>query len=60
VRLVPLGEEAPEPMSGTVEERLAATWELTLQAWSIAGLPVPDYDRAHMPIRVIRLEEDDE
>lgn len=44
-------------MPGTVAERLAATWELTLQAWAVAGLPLPDYDRAHMPIRLVPIAE---
>lgn len=47
-------------MRGSVAARLAATWELTLQAWAVAGRPLPDYDRAHMPIRMVPLAEADE
>ncbi|MGM0576091.1 MAG: hypothetical protein ACQEXJ_10220 [Myxococcota bacterium] len=31
--------------------------DLTLAAWSMAGRPIPDYDRAHMPGRVVRTGE---
>ena len=60
VRLTDLQDETAEPMQGTVAQRLTATWELTQQAWAVAGLPMPRYDRAHMPVRILRLEEDDE
>ena len=46
-------------MPGSAADRLAATWELTLQAWAIAGLPLPDYDRANTPIRLVRPEQAD-
>jgi hypothetical protein len=46
-------------MGGTIAERLAAVEELTRQAWALAGLPMPTYDRAHMPVRIIPLHEDD-
>lgn len=29
-------------------------WELALQAWSLTGQPLPDYDRHEIPGRVIR------
>lgn len=51
-RVVPL--ESPEAsdsrMGGTVDERVAAVAELTLQAWRLAGRPFPKYTRATMPI----------
>jgi len=34
-------------------------WELVVQAYAIAGIPIPDYDRAHTPIRIRRLGDDD-
>jgi len=40
--------------STTPEQRLAMMWELTLGAWSLTGLPLPDYTRATMPGRLIR------
>lgn len=40
--------------STTAEQRLAMMWELTLGAWSLTGLPLPDYTRATMPGRLVR------
>ena len=40
--------------STTPEQRLAMMWELTLGAWSLTGLPLPDYTRATMPGRLVR------
>ena len=33
----------------TVDERLAMMWPLAREAWSVAGLPIPDYERASTP-----------
>ena len=41
----------------TPEQRLAMMWELTLGAWSLTGLPFPNYTRAGMPGRVIRPDD---
>lgn len=60
IRLTDLRDETAEPMQGTVAQRLTATWELTQQAWAVAGLPIPTYDRACMPVRLLRIDEDDE
>ncbi len=38
----------------TAEERLAMMWPLALEAWRLAGRPIPDYDRSEIPARVIR------
>jgi hypothetical protein len=38
----------------TAEQRLAMMWELTLGAWALTGLPLPDYTRANMPCRLVR------
>jgi hypothetical protein len=35
-------------------ERVAMVWRITLDAWALAGLPMPQYDRADMPGRVLR------
>ena len=39
----------------TAEERLASMWQLALDAWSIRGERLPDYERAQIPGRLIRL-----
>ena len=52
-----LGDE--EPCDDTTpEQRLGMMWELAVQAWAMAGIPIPDYDRAHMPVRVLRRGDD--
>jgi hypothetical protein len=38
----------------TADERIAMMWPLAQEAWRLAGRPIPDYDRAHTPIRVFR------
>ena len=54
VRKFKLGEEPPDDFSAyTVEERLAMTWRMTLDAWASAGLPLPEYSRSEMPVRVM-------
>ena len=54
VRKFKLGEEPPDDFSAyTVEERLAMTWRMTLDAWASAGLPLPNYSRSEMPVRVM-------
>lgn len=40
----------------TAEQRLAMMWELAVAAWSLTGVPLPEYSRANMPGRVIRAE----
>lgn len=56
VRAYPLGQEPPDDISleTTREERLAMMWPLALEAWRLSGRPIPDYDRAHVPARMIR------
>lgn len=41
----------------TAAERMAMVTELTRQAWAVANRPWPDYERADMPVRVLRAEE---
>ena len=52
VRVFRLGEEPPDDLSGstTAEGRLAMVWSLTLEAWALAGLPMPAYARHETPI----------
>lgn len=53
-----LGSEPP-PDSTTPLERVGMMWELVVQAYAVAGIPIPNYDRAHTPIRVLRRGEAD-
>jgi hypothetical protein len=43
----------------TATERIAMMWPLALEAWSLAGLPIPDYPREAAPIRRLRLVDPD-
>lgn len=54
-----LGSEPP-PDSTTPLERVGMMWELVVQAYAVAGIPIPNYDRAHTPIRVLRRSEADQ
>jgi len=56
VRVFRPGEEPSDDLSDvtTPEERLAMMWPLAQEAWSLAGIPLPDYDRRSAPIRVLR------
>ena len=58
-RIVPLSspEAGDARMGGTVEERLAAVAELTLEAWQLSGRELPTYQRATMPVTVTTLAE---
>ncbi len=38
----------------TAAARLATMWQLALDAWAYRGEPLPEYDRAAMPGRLIR------
>ncbi len=38
----------------TAAERIAMMWPLAQEAWRLAGLPIPGYDRSHTPSRVFR------
>ena len=41
--------------AGTPSDRVAMVWALTLDAWAMSGKPIPDYPRAAMPGRIVRL-----
>jgi hypothetical protein len=58
VRISKLGEEAADELVASPEECLGAMWELVVQAWTLAGKPIPVYDRANMPIRKFRRGEE--
>lgn len=57
VRVVARGAEPPDGLDTTPEERIEMMWELAVQAWQIAGIPIPDYDRANTPVRLVRRGE---
>ena len=59
VRLTSLDDDGrAETLAATTpEERIAMMDELARQAWSLAGLPYPTYDRKDAPIRRRKLEE---
>jgi hypothetical protein len=58
-RVVPLTSDAAGDarMGGTPDERVAAVAELTAEAWRLAGLPLPNYSRATMPIVLTTLRD---
>jgi hypothetical protein len=56
IRVVPLSTAVRDDLSlvTTAEERLTMMWELTLDAWAVAGRTVPTYSRGDTPVRIIR------
>lgn len=38
----------------TPDERVAMVWQLTLDAWAVAGREIPRYARHAMPGRMVR------
>jgi len=56
VRKYLLGHEPGDDLSAstTPEERLAMMWPLALDAWSLAGKRIPDYQRRDAPVRIYR------
>lgn len=53
IRVTRLGDDSEDALDTTAEQRLAMMWELVTQAWAIAGRAIPDYDRAHTPVRKV-------
>jgi hypothetical protein len=45
-------------LHGTPGERVAMVWRITLDAWAMSGRPMPEYERANMPGRLIRASDD--
>lgn len=62
IRMVALerGNEDDLSDSTSVVERLAMMWPLATEAWALMGQPVPEYDRAHTPVRIVRVAGPDE
>jgi hypothetical protein len=56
VRVYRLGQEPSDDLCATTsaEERLAMMWPLALEAWTLAALPLPDYERSAAPVRACR------
>jgi hypothetical protein len=55
IRRFALGEETDDLSAvTTATERIAMMWPLALEAWNLAGLPIPDYTRETMPGRILR------
>ena len=55
VRRLALGEESDDLSAQTSPtERIAMMWPLALEAWRLAGLPIPDYARGDAPSRLVR------
>jgi hypothetical protein len=54
IRVYRLGEEPREDLSAlTIGERIAMVWQVTVDAWEIAGRKIPDYPIEEAPIRVV-------
>ena len=55
VRKFRLGEEPVDDFSAyTPGERMMMVEQMTNDAWASAGLPMPQYSRREMPVRIIR------
>ena len=59
IQVVRRGEERPDGLETTPEQRIEMMWELAVRAYGMAGIPIPDYARADTPIRVVRRGEED-
>lgn len=61
VRKYALGQEPGDDLSATTtpEERLAMMWPLALEAWTLSGAGVPDYDRREAAVRRLYREAPD-
>ena len=55
VRMFTLAAKPRDDLSGetTAEQRIEMMWPLALDAWTLAGLPIPDYARAAAPVRLV-------
>jgi hypothetical protein len=40
-------------VAASIDERLAMMWPLAVEAWSVAGRGLPDYERADTPGRLV-------
>lgn len=59
VRRCALGAESDDlSAETTAAERIAMMWPLALEAWRVAGLPIPDYAREDTPARLVRAPQE--
>lgn len=58
IRVRQLGDDDETILHDTTpEQRIGMMWELVVQAWAVAGIPIPDYERHEMPVRITRLQD---
>ncbi len=52
VQIFPLGQEPGDDLSAvtTAAERLAMVWTLSVEAWTLSGGSMPNYQRHDMPV----------
>ena len=57
MRKLRLSDESGDDLSATTtaEERLAMMWPLAVEAWSLTGRPMPEYERQNAPVRWLPL-----
>ena len=55
MRKLRLTDEPADDLSATTtaEERLAMMWPLAVEAWSLTGRPMPEYERKDTPVRLL-------
>jgi hypothetical protein len=51
MRRFELGHEpVRDPLDqSTIDQRIAMMWPLAREAWSVAGMPIANYERSNMP-----------
>jgi len=56
IRILQLGDGPDDDLSAvtTAEERLAMVWQLSERMWELTGRPIPAYERASIPVKVVR------
>jgi hypothetical protein len=56
IRAYRLGEEPTDDLSAitTAEQRLAMVAELSRRMWELTGRGIPTYERARIPVHVVR------
>lgn len=56
VRIYRLAEQPSNDLTSTTTplQRLEMMWPLALEAWSLSGRPMPEYDRRSSPVRIVR------
>ena len=59
MRKLRLGDEPGDDLSATTtaEKRIAMMWPLAVEAWSLTGQAMPEYERKDIPVRFPPPEE---